>query len=490
MCITHEMYLSVQAHEEQRLWTEETKAQIDRSEIKMRERRGEVVAKRKSQLIREADLEPRKSRGRRDRRSSNIETVLTRKLGTPGALELVITALQKPREKRTPQENDRVAQVARTTRFFFSLDASDCEQFAGRMRYQSAQANQILIQAGDEADKFYIVLRGRLQVESQGNVLAVKHAGDSFGELALLSQEKRTADVIALANCDFATLSRVDYLEVVQAKAKAKRDQKMRTIESASVFSELPPQVLDTIADCMRPQKFSGGDLIVQQGTASEELFLVTRGVCAVMRRLSDGRRDVTLHIDTLHHGQTFGEIGVIRGEARSASVVAVHSGEVLAISRIELTRIFSGCPELRDNLERAAADHPSDADILQAWRYDEAWASYRKTLHTQVTESSEVTWSSQGRPKADVNSLSVFDSRTYQPPQDMRSRQLTSSQMFPWANQYLDEKVLPNLADMFVTDDEPPPPPGPAGAAEPPGREAGREAGSLTSRIKKVNRS
>ena len=43
------------------------------------------------------------------------------------------------------------------------LDTSDCEQLARRMRYQSATVNQILMQTGDEADKFYIVLRGQLQ---------------------------------------------------------------------------------------------------------------------------------------------------------------------------------------------------------------------------------------------------------------------------------------------------------------------------------------
>ena len=65
---------------------------------------------------------------------------------------------------------------------------------------------------------------------------------------------QRTADVIALSNCDFAVLSRTDYLEVVQAKAKAKRDLKLRAVQAATVFRSLPSSVIDAIAECMRPQ--------------------------------------------------------------------------------------------------------------------------------------------------------------------------------------------------------------------------------------------
>ena len=68
MCITHEMYLTVQAHEEQRLWTEEIKVQISRSEIKLKERRGEVVTKRTSQLVKEADVEPTKDKPKKPER--------------------------------------------------------------------------------------------------------------------------------------------------------------------------------------------------------------------------------------------------------------------------------------------------------------------------------------------------------------------------------------------------------------------------------------
>ena len=137
------------------------------------------------------------------------------------------------------------------SRFFVTLDPVDVEAISRVMRYQPAHPNAVLMQTGDVADKFYLVLRGSLQVlvngqvttttnriiltacvsthlvvvvvVVHGQVVATKGAGDTFGEMALLSfGEKRSADVIAMQLCDLATLHRTDYHEIAQEKQNAK----------------------------------------------------------------------------------------------------------------------------------------------------------------------------------------------------------------------------------------------------------------------------
>ena len=64
-------------------------------------------------------------------------------------------------------------------------------------------------------------------------MVATKGPGDSFGEMALLSNEKRSADVIAMQLCELASLARSDYLEIVQEKQNAKIALKVRIHHSA-----------------------------------------------------------------------------------------------------------------------------------------------------------------------------------------------------------------------------------------------------------------
>lgn len=78
------------------------------------------------------------------------------------------------------------------------------DQLASFARYldvrQIAQYTQV-VHAGDDGDTMFMVLEGELRVRVMVNgkesILATLEPGESFGELALLDQGKRSADVIA-----------------------------------------------------------------------------------------------------------------------------------------------------------------------------------------------------------------------------------------------------------------------------------------------------
>ena len=80
------------------------------------------------------------------------------------------------------------------------------------------------------------MLGGQLQVLVNGEVVAEKRPGDSFGEMALLSREKRSADVIAMQMCDLAVLHRADYLEIVQEKQNSENARKLTLLKSNRIF--------------------------------------------------------------------------------------------------------------------------------------------------------------------------------------------------------------------------------------------------------------
>ena len=68
-----------------------------------------------------------------------------------------------------------------------------------------------LIDAGDEADALYIVLRGRLLVFSNGKPIAEIEPGEPVGELGFFSGRKRTADVLAARTSEVLVLTRENY---------------------------------------------------------------------------------------------------------------------------------------------------------------------------------------------------------------------------------------------------------------------------------------
>ena len=173
------------------------------------------------------------------REKSSSRLLAKNYLSSEAALTMLVGALKAAAGERSREQEQAIVAMARSIRFFLSLDAADCAALCERMAWTEAPANQLLIRTGDIADRFYVVLRGNLQVTVDGKVVATKGPGDAFGEMALLSSERRSADVLALQRCDLASLDRGDYLRVVEARQQEVLRQKKALLEAHRCFGPL-----------------------------------------------------------------------------------------------------------------------------------------------------------------------------------------------------------------------------------------------------------
>ena len=77
-------------------------------------------------------------------------------------------------------------------------------------RPRSASPGERIIRHGDRADAMYFIASGGVEVRLNNREIRLE-AGDFFGEMALLTGERRTADVIAIDFCQLLVLSRRDF---------------------------------------------------------------------------------------------------------------------------------------------------------------------------------------------------------------------------------------------------------------------------------------
>ena len=102
-----------------------------------------------------------------------------------------------------------------------ALSTTDLESFAGIATKRKYKKNMVLIQQGDETNSLYILLEGEMKVyveDDQGKELTVKmlKPGDSFGELALLGDFPRIANVMTTTDCVVSAVSKGAYLDLLK----------------------------------------------------------------------------------------------------------------------------------------------------------------------------------------------------------------------------------------------------------------------------------
>lgn len=93
---------------------------------------------------------------------------------------------------------------------FSGLSTEQREVLLLHFEVKTAQPGERLIRTGEEADLVYFISSGEVEVAVGGRTIKLG-AGDYFGEMALLSDKPRSADVTAIDYSRFATLSRRDF---------------------------------------------------------------------------------------------------------------------------------------------------------------------------------------------------------------------------------------------------------------------------------------
>jgi CRP-like cAMP-binding protein len=116
--------------------------------------------------------------------------------------------------------------------FFSSISEQDLEAVAQQTDEISVAAGHVLAREGDLGEEFFVIESGAAEVTSGGAPVAKLGAGDFFGEVALIREDRRTATVtatspmvlIVITGSNFRSLDRsIPELRETVSKALAER---------------------------------------------------------------------------------------------------------------------------------------------------------------------------------------------------------------------------------------------------------------------------
>jgi CRP/FNR family transcriptional regulator len=168
------------------------------------------------------------------------------------------------------------------------------------------------------------------------------------------------------------------------------------------LFSELSEEELSGIADVAIPRSYPKGVRVFHEGDRSDACYIVRNGDLRVTREHPDGR---AIALATLGPGDIFGELAMLDGEARSASVESLSECDLLALPAGDVRRLLASTPEttvklvvalvrrLREANERIARQSfqtvPSRvAGVLSQLIAEEAPLEVREGVTIQMTQA------------------------------------------------------------------------------------------------------
>ncbi|MDQ1519175.1 MAG: hypothetical protein QOI55_248 [Actinomycetota bacterium] len=113
--------------------------------------------------------------------------------------------------------------LLRSTELFSILPAPALETLARQATACAFSPGQRILVEGDIGDRYYVITKGSVAVVRGGQPLATRHAGEGFGEVALLRDVPRTATVTAIDDVELLSIDRTAFIVAVTGHAPTMR---------------------------------------------------------------------------------------------------------------------------------------------------------------------------------------------------------------------------------------------------------------------------
>lgn len=114
--------------------------------------------------------------------------------------------------------------------------------------------------------------------------------------------------------------------------------------ENVSLFAGLEPDDLRRLNQGARTHTYPRGAVILSQGEVSDSLYVVLSGKLKVYMANEEGREVL---LDFLSPGEAFGELSLLDGEPRSASVMAVEQSQLALLPRHHFLDCVNATPAI-----------------------------------------------------------------------------------------------------------------------------------------------
>ncbi|MCP3962964.1 MAG: cyclic nucleotide-binding domain-containing protein [bacterium] len=263
---------------------------------------------------------------------------------------------------------DELLSLRAQSEFLASLAEPELRDLAEELDEVRCTAEETLMRAGDAGDRLYVVLRGRLAVlvareGGEDQVVGEVGPGEVTGEVSLFIGGKRTATVRALTACHLASLSRDGFTNLLEKYPETSRRvselvlSRLRLSHLAPqlyrIFGPLDLEVLRELEAEIEWLTLKSGQDLFRQGEPADAAYIVVSGRLRAAVETPRGEQVLA----EMGPGEMVGEMALLTGGSRSATVYAVRDAGLARLQSQGLERLIDRYPRAMLPISRIIVD-------------------------------------------------------------------------------------------------------------------------------------
>jgi cGMP-dependent protein kinase 2 len=230
------------------------------------------------------------------------------------------------------------------------------------------RAGEIVFERNEPGASLFAVADGSLVVEldpKDPSRTAPIARGSIVGEVGLISGRKRNATVRTAEGAIVIEIPRSAALKLIATNSAAKREITRIATERMllGLVGSAGPGDLDELLETAEIQEIRAGNAIVNEGDEGYDVFIVRQGSMTVEKVI--GGKPIFLRY--LPAGTYFGEMALIDGGRRTATVRAAIKSEVIKLNGDAFRRLLAGKPDLLEKMKDEMATRQQTTSFIEA---------------------------------------------------------------------------------------------------------------------------
>lgn len=245
---------------------------------------------------------------------------------------------------------------------FSDLKEEELSRVMEKIQSRHFGKGKAICKEGDPGNSIFIISHGKVAILRQQpgkgkTKIAELKEGDFFGEFGYFSKSRRQATVETLEDSEVLELTKEELQKIVQefpgvslVLFKFYKERVLDNLLANSVlFQDFSPGERRQILDHLSLKEFPAGTRVIQEGTPGDCMYIIKSGGVEVSTSDPRGQK---LVLATLEEGDYFGEISLITGHVRTASVTTLRATELIRLAKEDFDRFISRHPDTLKTLE------------------------------------------------------------------------------------------------------------------------------------------
>jgi CRP-like cAMP-binding protein len=163
------------------------------------------------------------------------------------------------------------------------------------------------------------------------------------------------------------------FREFTLARKQHAAKPRIELLAKCDLLRHLPPEEIEDILPCIRTCHLHAGEILFRAGDAADALFIVEAGKVEVLAAAPDTGTILNV-IAQLGIGHAFGEMALLSGGARTATIRAIEETDLLEIGKADFERFIASDRQLAVAVERISHER-AISNLSAGGANPEIWA-------------------------------------------------------------------------------------------------------------------